>query len=138
VRRLDLTFDCHDAQRLAEFWRLALGYEHEPAPAPFASREEWLRHHDVPPEEWGDSAYLRDPAGAGPRLSILRVPEPKTAKNRLHLDLRVSGDGSPAERWAEVRAEAARLSAAGGAVLYEDGTHHITMADPEGNEFCLT
>jgi hypothetical protein len=67
--RVDLTFDCTDAQRLAAFWRLALGYEDEPPPAPYATREDWLAHYDVPPEEWNDSAYLRDPAGVGPRLA---------------------------------------------------------------------
>jgi len=39
--RIDLTFDCADAARLAEFWKLALDYEDVPPPAPFASREEW-------------------------------------------------------------------------------------------------
>lgn len=74
---------------------------------------------------------------AGPRLSILTVPEPKTAKNRLHIDFRVPGHGSPDERWERIRAESERLVEAGGNVLDEIDGHHIVMADPEGNEFCV-
>ena len=44
--RIDLTFDCANPARLAAFWKLALGYEDEPPPAPFATREEWLRPGD--------------------------------------------------------------------------------------------
>ncbi|WP_406072374.1 VOC family protein [Micromonospora sp. NBC_01638] len=64
-------------------------------------------------------------------------PEPKTAKNRLHIDIRVPGNGSPDERWARIRAEAERLVKAGGSVLEEVDRHHVVMADPEGNEFCV-
>ncbi|GAB3648099.1 VOC family protein [Glycomyces tarimensis] len=135
--RIDLTLDCSDAKRLGEFWKLALGYVDEPPPEPFATREEWLRHHEVPQEEWDDGAWLCDPDGAGPRLSILGVPEPKTVKNRLHLDIRVGGQGSPEERWTRITAEVERLTAAGATVLSEYPRHHVTMADPEGNEFCV-
>jgi Glyoxalase-like domain len=65
------------------------------------------------------------------------IPEPKTAKNRLHIDIRVPGEGSPGERWARIRAESERLVRAGGSVLAEFDGHHIMMADPEGNEFCV-
>jgi hypothetical protein len=71
------------------------------------------------------------------KLSLLRVPEPKSAKNRLHLDLRVAGTGSPEERWARITQEVDRLSAAGATVLRPDPDHHVVMADPEGNEFCV-
>jgi catechol 2,3-dioxygenase-like lactoylglutathione lyase family enzyme len=102
--RIDLTLDCAEVAKLAEFWKLALGY----------------------------------PAGAGPRLSLLEVPEPKTAKNRLHIDIRVADRRrSPAEQWATITAEVARLTAAGATVLTQDGQHHVVMADPEGNEFCV-
>ena len=53
--------------------------------------EAWLTDHDVPPEEWDDGASICDPAGAYPTISFLKVPEPKTAKNRMHLDVKVSG-----------------------------------------------
>jgi hypothetical protein len=67
----------------------------------------------------------------------LQVPEPKTAKNRLHLDLRVSGKGTPEQRWSRVMVEVTRLDAAGAATLREFTGHHVVMADPEGNEFCV-
>jgi len=58
------------------------------------------------------AVWLQDPTGIAPRLCLLQVPEPKTAKNRLHLDLRVSGDGTPEQKWASVTHEVARLNAA--------------------------
>ncbi|MEV7905119.1 VOC family protein [Streptomyces anulatus] len=135
--RIDLTLDCGDAQLLAAFWKSALGYVDLPPP-PFATREEWLAQFDLPEGETADDgAWLCDPEGIGPRLSILKVPEPKAAKNRLHIDVRIAGHGTPAERWARIRAEAARLVAAGGSVLAEVDEHHVVMADPEGNEFCV-
>ena len=92
--RIDLTLDCANAARLADFWKLALGYQVDPPPAPYATRQEWLQAVD-PGEDPDDGAWLCDPDGIGPRLSLLRVPEPKVAKNRLHLDLRVAGTGTP-------------------------------------------
>ncbi|MFC6593678.1 VOC family protein [Kitasatospora paranensis] len=136
--RIDLTLDGANVPLLAAFWRTALGYVDEPPPAPFRSREEWLAHVDPGADDSAeDGAWLCDPAGVGPRLSILKVPEPKTAKNRLHLDIRVPGRGSPEERWARIAAEAARLVEAGGTCLAEFTGHHVVMADPEGNEFCV-
>jgi hypothetical protein len=135
--RIDLTLDCASATRLAEFWKLALGYVDEPPPAPFATRLEWLRHHGVTEDGPDEGAWLCDPAGLGPRLSILRVPEPKAAKNRLHMDIRVGGTGSRDERWARITAEVERLTAAGATTLHDDTGHHVVMADPEGNEFCV-
>ncbi|MBC2877272.1 MULTISPECIES: VOC family protein [Streptomyces] len=136
--RIDLTLDCADAQLLAAFWKSALGYVDEPPPAPFRTREEWLARFGLPEDgSADDGAWLHDPDGAGPRLCILKVPEPKTAKNRLHIDVRVPGHGGPGERWARIRAECERLVRAGGTVLAEVGEHHAVMADPEGNEFCV-
>jgi hypothetical protein len=100
------------------------------------------RAHSSPPvvdPEGGEPllyAYLHDPSGAGPRLSILQVPEPKTAKNRLHLEARVSGEGAEAERRARTLAKVDELTAAGGTALHVFRPHHVVMADPEGNEFC--
>jgi hypothetical protein len=137
MNRIDLTLDCADAQRLAEFWKLAVGYVDEPAPAPFSTREEWLTHHGVPEDEWEGGALLCDPDGVGPRLSLLEVPEPKIAKNRLHIDVRVGGEGTAEERWSRITEEAERLTGAEATVLQEFAGHHVVMADPEGNEFCL-
>lgn len=136
--RIDLTLDCTDAQLLATFWKSALGYVDLPPPSPFETREEWLAQFDLPEGETvDDGAWLCDPEGLGPHLAILKVPEPKTAKNRLHIDVRIAGHGTTAERWSRVLAEAARLVAAGGSVLAEVDGHHVVMADPEGNEFCV-
>nr|WP_285486851.1 VOC family protein [Amycolatopsis taiwanensis] len=53
------------------------------------------------------------------------------------MDIRVPGHSSPSERWARIKAESGRLVAAGGIVLEEFDGHHVVMADPEGNEFCV-
>jgi hypothetical protein len=136
LTRVDLTLDCADPQVLAEFWKNAAGYVDEPPPPPFATREEWLEQYDEY-DDGMDAAWLHDPTGVAPRLCLLQVPEPKAAKNRLHLDLRVSGDGAPEQKWSRIAAEVARLSAAGAIALHEFAGHHVVMADPEGNEFCV-
>jgi hypothetical protein len=136
--KIDLTLDCANAQLLADFWKTALGYIDEPPPAPFKTREEWLAQFDLPEDDSeDDGAWLCDPDGVGPRLSILKVSEPKTAENRLHIDVRVPGHGSAGERWARIKAESERLVKVGGVVLQEFDGHHVVMADPEGNEFCV-
>jgi hypothetical protein len=65
------------------------------------------------------------------------VPEAKVAKNRLHLDLRVTGAGTADEKWGRISAEVERLVAASATVVQEFAGHHVFMADPEGNEFCV-
>ncbi|MFC3381695.1 VOC family protein [Couchioplanes caeruleus subsp. azureus] len=132
--RVDLTFDCVRAGSLAEFWKLALGYEDEPPPAPFATRAQWVASFGEPAEDEGDGAWLHDPSGVGPRLVFLEVPEPKVAKNRLHIDVRV---GRSAQQWERILAKVRELVAAGGRVLATFEGHHVVMADPEGNEFCV-
>jgi glyoxalase superfamily protein len=134
--RIDLTLDCANPTRLAAFWKLALGYQDEPPPAPFASRQEWLQQVD-PQADAHDGAWLCDPDGVGPRLSLLRVPEPKVAKNRLHMDVRVAGTGSAEQRWARITEAVDRLTTAGATALQAFPDHHVVMADPEGNEFCV-
>ncbi len=83
-----------------------------------------------------DGAWLHDPAGVGPRLCLLPVPEPKTTKNRLHMDIRISQGAD--DRWAVVTGEVQRLLGAGASIVREYPGHHVTMADPEGHEFCVT
>jgi glyoxalase superfamily protein len=115
--RIDLTLDCANPTRLAEFWKLALGYADEPAPAPFATRQAWLAQFDLPEDDANDGAWLHDPAGVGPRRFLQQVPEPKAVKNRLHLDVRVAGTGSADQRWARLTEAVDRLSAAGATPL---------------------
>jgi hypothetical protein len=138
-----ITIDCADPAKLAEFWVLALGYELEPPPPGFASWEEWAAHLGAPEGERDNGASVVDPEAVGPRLVFQQVPEPKVGKNRLHLDVKVGGGRTRPweERWARVTEAVDRLTAAGAAVV---STHelrgrpdHVVMADPEGNEFCL-
>jgi hypothetical protein len=142
-----LTFDCSDAAAQAAFWVVALGYAEAPPPQGWDTWEAWLRHFDVPEDEWGDGASLVDPDGVLPGVGFLKVPEGKTAKNRLHIDLWVSGGRHrPAdERERAIRAHADKLLALGATVVEEgpaEGTvdgplDHVVMQDPEGNEFCV-
>jgi hypothetical protein len=103
----------------------------------------WLRELDVPEDEWDDGASIVDPDGARARISFLKVPEAKSAKNRIHLDVQVGGGRhQPHElRWSRIQAMVERLAAAGGTVLAQVGQggrpDHVVMADPEGNEFCV-
>src|SRR5690625_3040326 len=100
-RTLQITFDARDPRGLSAFWREALGYVH-PAPpgvelAPgadadltMAAWDEFLAVAGVPREQWNSSSALEDPEGTGPRIFFQQVPEAKTAKNRVHLDVRAA------------------------------------------------
>jgi Glyoxalase-like domain len=110
-----LSIDAHDPARIAGFWEAALG---------------WRRTYEDP-----DEVVLEPPAGSreagvAPDLLFLRVPEDKTVKNRLHLDLR------PEDQAAEV----ARLEGLGArrvSVGQGDDVTWVVLADPDGNEFCV-
>ena len=138
-----VTFDCASPAVMAAFWGPALGYVVPPPPDGFATWDDWARHHGVPDDELDDGAYLADPAGVLPSLSFLKVPEGKVAKNRVHLDVRVSGGRTAPqdEREVLIRGAVERLTAAGATVLAEhlerDALDHVVLADPEGNEFCV-
>jgi Glyoxalase-like domain len=106
-----LTVDSADPRRVAEFWCGVLAYE-------IAGEDE-------------EDVEIRDPAGKGWPLLFQTVPEGKTVKNRLHLDL------SPPST---MREEVERVSALGATtfrVVKEDGSFWTVMLDPEGNEFCV-
>ncbi len=103
-----VTFDCSDVLRMATFWAQALG-------------------SNVDEDATPDRAYVEAPGWGGPNLWFVTVPEPKTAKNRLHFDLRAPGS---------VRDEVQRLVKLGAAVRRE-GTDLVVLEDPEGNEFCV-
>ena len=140
-----VVLDCADPHPLARFWAAALGYEVEDNSAMidgllangavpeemtvvYDGRREWaalvaLRHPDDPVDE-------RTGAGKGRRMLLIAVPEAKSVKNRMHLDLKVGT--------ANLGSEAARLESLGATVvarISEHGSEWITLADPEGNEF---
>ena len=141
-RSFTVTFDAADPQRLASFWAVALDYELQPPPADFETWDEFADEMGIPEEDRGNISAVVDPAGDGPRLLFLKVPEPKTAKNRVHLDVH-SGSHPGMERdehLALVRAHVERLVDAGATEIEsrEDfGARWTVMADPEGNEFCV-
>ena len=125
-----VALDCPDPMALAEFWAIALDYEQQPPPPGFDSWESFADAQNIPHEDRDRFAAIVDPEGTGPRLLFLKVPESKSAKNRMHLDV-VSSDPP---------AHVARLVAAGASEvesLEEFGTAWTVMADPEGNEFCV-
>jgi predicted enzyme related to lactoylglutathione lyase len=103
-----VTFDAADALALARFWAAVFG-------------------SDVDEESTTEKAYLEAAGWGGPNIWFARVPEGKTAKNRMHFDLRAPG---PADE------EVSRLQELGARVLERHG-HYVTMQDPEGNEFCV-
>ena len=120
--KLVTVLDCKDPKALAPFWAAALGYK-EVASA-------------------GQYVVL----GTGDRtqheLILQGVDEPKTAKNRMHLDLNISDarQVGAEEGRRRVDAEVRRLKGLGamvGRAYEENGEHWVVMADPEGNEFCV-
>jgi hypothetical protein len=141
--RYQLVIDCADPELLARFWAAALGYELEPPPAGFATWDDWRRDIGLPEEELGIGAdSIIDPDGGGPRIWFHALPDSKTVKNRLHLDIYASGGRAlPMEtRRQRVDAEAKRLADLGATItgsLSEEGLDHyaVGMKDPEGNEF---
>ncbi|MDQ2743095.1 MAG: VOC family protein [Chloroflexota bacterium] len=139
--RVQVVIDCDDPDRLAHFWAEALGYQLQPPPEGFASWEDFLAEIGVPEDERDNASAIVDPEGIGPRVYFQRVPEPKTVKNRMHLDLnQTTRDTLLEERRRLVGQAVERLKGLGAAELYRmdrNGEYHITMSDPEGNEFCV-
>lgn len=112
----NVTVDCTDAPALARFWAEVFG---------------WHVFSDDDPEVLIAASF--PPVGAGPTMLFIPVPEPRTVKNRLHLDIQpVSGTRDE---------EVARLIALGATLVEDhrtpDGTGWVWLADPEGNDFCV-
>jgi hypothetical protein len=143
-----IVIDCADPHRLAAFWAEAMGYkleDHSPFIAGLLSQgiitEDLLTEVDGH-RAWKTLAAIRNPedpfdpasdAGQGMRILFQQVPEPKTVKNRMHLDLHVGPDN--------IESETQRLETLGAKrtsdLLREGPAQWIVMQDPEGNEFCV-
>jgi hypothetical protein len=140
---IQLVFDTADPDRQARFWAEALGYRLQPPPDGFDSWEAFLRNEGIPEERWNEASAITDPDGKGPRIFFQRVPEGKTAKNRLHIDINASGGRGAAveKRRPRVDAEVQRLKTLGATdqrgAIEKDGEYWVRMNDPEGNEFCV-
>jgi hypothetical protein len=104
----NVTFDCADALVAATFWAAALG-------------------SNVDEDSTSERAFVEAAGWGGPNMWFVRVLEPKTAKNRIHLDLRAPGS---------IADEVARLEALGATVQRADDDLTV-MTDPDGNEFCV-
>jgi hypothetical protein len=148
--RLQVTIDCANPMVLVPFWCRVLVYVVEPPPEGFASWNDYWRYLKVPEDELPvdhDAAdSIVDPDGIGPRIWFQIVPEPKSVKNRVHLDVRASGGrGEPKpERVRRVEAHVRELEQIGARRLRtstspDDEVDHygVVLADPEGNEFCV-
>jgi len=139
---IQVTFDCADPLKQAGFWAEALHYV-MPDPPGFATWEDWARAQGIPEDHWNDAAAIEDPDGDGPRLFFQKVPEGKVAKNRVHLDLNLSGGRgvSIEDRKVRIFAEVERLKALGAddhrGAMDQAGEFWVRMNDPEGNEFCI-
>jgi glyoxalase superfamily protein len=112
-----ITFDCVAWEPLVQFWSAAVGYAEDP---------------ENPNNPGDPEGYLKSTTG-GPGLLFIPVPEGKTVKNRVHLDI------VPIDRTRDEEVE--RLISLG-AVLYDDhrrddGTGFVVLRDPEGNELCV-
>jgi hypothetical protein len=142
AQRIQVVFDCKDPDAQAGFWAYALGYQLQPPPSGFASWEDFLRARGLT-DRIGDASAIVDPDGHGPRVYFQRVPEPKVAKNRVHLDINVVGRAeiTSAERRRTLTDAADDLVAHGATVIRPldeiADEYFIVLQDPEGNEFCV-
>ncbi|KAB8196308.1 VOC family protein [Nonomuraea phyllanthi] len=137
-----VVIDTSDPHSLADWWADALGWKVEPQDETFirhmiekghATDDDTTRHNGA--LVWKAGAAIRHPDGLerAPRVLFQLVPEPKTVKNRVHLDIRVGAD--------HIESVVERLAAKGATVLHrgrQGPNWWVTIADPEGNELCIT
>lgn len=140
---IQVAIDCSNAHAQADWWAETLGWVVEPTNQDFidemlakgfAKESDVIEHNGV--RVWKDGAAICRPDEVGAkgrqRLLFQPVPEPKTVKDRIHLDINLDGDDKDALR--------STLESRGARFLYQanQGPHvWYTMADPEGNEFCI-
>jgi len=134
-----VTIDCADPHPLADWWAEALGWNVEPSNEAFiremvdkgyATEDQTTTHQGT--LVWREGAAIVHPE-SGRRMLFQLVPEPKTVKNRVHLDVRIGAE--------KVEAELERIIGLGATMLHRgrQGPYSwVTIADPEGNELCLT
>ena len=140
---IQVTFDCADPAALSRFWNEVLGYRLDSPPPPYETWDEALDAWNIPEENRNDASASVDPDGQGPRLWFQKVPEGKTAKNRVHLDVRAAPGLEGEARMAALDEAAARLGDLGATVHQRHepappmSQGFLVMLDPEGNEFCL-
>lgn len=140
---LQIVVDCLNPHDLADWWAETMGWQREPSDEGFirsmveqgfATEDETLVHNGV--LVWAAGAAIQPGAGAQPgqpRILFQTADGTKTSKNRVHWDVRLGGEDKAAVR--------ERLEARGASFLWEaaQGPHEwFTMADPEGNEFCIS
>ena len=106
---VDIGLDVNDLSVMKPFWEQTLGY------------------HEARGKE--SYSYLADPSGNGPHLFLQVVPEPRTEKNRLHLDFRPVDQTAEVERLLDLGARRADVG--------QGDQTWVVLADPEGNEFCV-
>jgi hypothetical protein len=132
-----VTIDCADPHALADWWAETLGWEVEPSNEAFikemvakgfATDDDTKHHHGV--LVWRTGQAIRHPDGR--RVLFQTVPEPKTGKNRVHLDLRIGADDLD-----EVRDRLVARGATFQHVGRQGPQTWVTLTDPEGNEFCV-
>lgn len=136
---IQVVVDSTAPHELADWWAEALGWQVEPQDEAFITRmvqagaatdDDTMRHRGA--LVWRLGAAITSPDPGRPRVLFQRVPEEKTGKNRLHLDVHVG----PEHREAEV----ARLVGLGATELWRGAQGPMqwaTLADPQGNEFCV-
>ena len=129
---IQITVDATDPRAQGAFWCTVLGYVEQPPPSGFDDWDQTLDAMGIDRSDPNRAFAIVDPDGVGPRLFFLKVPEGKTAKNRMHLDVHTEPD--------RLEARADELVALGATAIgefVEPEGRWITMIDPEGNEFCL-
>ncbi len=139
--RVQVVIDSNDPHPLAAWWAETLGWTVEPQDADFirrmvaeghATESDTIEYEESLVWKVGAAINSPDPSSGTPRILFQLVPETKTVKNRAHLDLKTDGDDLEAVR--------VRLVERGATVLHEghQGPQKwLTMADPQGNEFCV-
>jgi hypothetical protein len=137
--KVQVAIDCKDPHALVRFWAAVMDYtveDHSELINSLIAAGQVTREDTVEVDgklHFATASACSDPTGNGPRLLFQVVPEPKTVKDRIHLDLHFGED----RRDAEVE----RIIALGATKLWdgEQGPQRwVTLADPEGNEFCVS